>query len=68
MFEMTMVLMATAVLGMIAYEFTMTLRGREWGENASSFFQSYLRIFLILSDFWYNKAHIKKSKNRLILQ
>ena len=38
MFEMTMVLMATATLGIIAYEFTMMLRGREWGENASSFF------------------------------
>lgn len=38
MFEMTMVLMATAVLGMIAYEFIMTLKGREWGENASNFF------------------------------
>jgi hypothetical protein len=38
MFEMTMVLMAAAVLGIIAYEFTMMLRGREWGENANSFF------------------------------
>jgi len=38
MFEMTMVLMATAVLGTIAYEFTMIFRGREWGENASTFF------------------------------
>ncbi len=38
MFEMTMVLMATAVLGTIAYEFTMMIKGREWGENASSFF------------------------------
>lgn len=38
MFEMTIVLMATAVLGTIAYEFTMMVRGREWGENTSSFF------------------------------
>ena len=38
MFEMTMVLMASAVLMVIAYEFTMIVRGREWGENAGSFF------------------------------
>ena len=38
MFEMTMVLMATAVLGTIAYEFSMIMKGREWGENASNFF------------------------------
>jgi hypothetical protein len=38
MFEMTIVLMATALLGIIAYEFTMMIKGREWGENASSFF------------------------------
>ena len=38
MFEMTIVLMAMVVLGIIAYEFTMMLRGREWEENASSFF------------------------------
>ena len=38
MLEMTLVLMAAVVLGTIAYEFTMMLRGREWGENASSFF------------------------------
>ena len=38
MFEMTMVLMAATILGTIAYEFTMMVQGREWGENASSFF------------------------------
>jgi len=38
MFEMTIVLMASIVLMSIAFEFTMMLRGREWGENASSFF------------------------------
>lgn len=38
MFEMAFVLIATVVLGVIAYEFTMLLRGREWGENARSFF------------------------------
>jgi len=38
MFEMGIVLIASVVLGTIAYEFTMILRGREWGENASSFF------------------------------
>jgi len=38
MFEMAIVLMATAALGVIAYEFTMMAKGREWGENASSFF------------------------------
>jgi len=38
MFEMSMVLIATTILGIIAYEFTMMLRGREWGENANSFF------------------------------
>lgn len=38
MFEMIMVLIAIAVLGTIAFEFTMMLRGREWGENANSFF------------------------------
>jgi hypothetical protein len=38
MFEMGIVLMAAVVLGMIAYEFTMLLRGRERGENVGSFF------------------------------
>ena len=38
MFEMTIVLMAAVILGTIAYEFTMMLRGREWGENIKSFF------------------------------
>jgi len=38
MFEMSMVLLATTLLGTIAYEFTMMMRGREWGENASSIF------------------------------
>jgi hypothetical protein len=38
MFEMAMVLMATVVLGTIAYEFSMQIKGREWGENARSFF------------------------------
>jgi len=38
MFEMSIVLLATAVLGIIAYEFSMLVKGREWGENASNFF------------------------------
>jgi len=38
MFEMTMVLMATAVLGTIAYEFTMMISDKKWGESANSFF------------------------------
>jgi len=38
MFEMTLVLMATTVLGTIAYELAMMIQGREWGENASNFF------------------------------
>ena len=38
MFEMSMVLLATTLLGTIAYEFTMMMRGREWGENTSSIF------------------------------
>lgn len=38
MFEMSMVLMATTILGIIAYEFTMIAKGREWGENANNFF------------------------------
>jgi hypothetical protein len=38
MFEMTIVLMASIILMTIAYEFTMMIRGREWGENVRSFF------------------------------
>ena len=38
MFEMTIVLMATAVLGMMAYEFTRVSRENDWGEKAHSFF------------------------------
>jgi hypothetical protein len=38
MFEMAMVLTGTTILVLIAYEFALMLRGREWGENASSFF------------------------------
>ena len=38
MFEMTMVLMAIAVLGTIAYEFTRVTRENDWGEKAHSFF------------------------------
>jgi|GEM_PF-3538404 len=38
MFEMTIVLLAAIVLGVIAYEFAILLKGREWGENASSIF------------------------------
>ena len=38
MFEMTMVLLASITLMIIAYEFTMMIRGKEWGESASSFF------------------------------
>ena len=38
MFEMTMVLIASVLLMTIAYEFTMMVRGREWGENAPNFF------------------------------
>ena len=37
MFEMAIVLGASGILIMIAYEFTFMLR-REWGENSKSFF------------------------------
>ncbi len=37
MFEMATVLIASGVLIVIAYEFTLTVR-REWGENSKSFF------------------------------
>jgi len=36
MFEMTVVLMSSLFLMVMAYEFTFTKR--EWGENAKSFF------------------------------
>ena len=38
MFEMSIVLLSTALLATIAYELAMMIRGREWGENASSIF------------------------------
>jgi len=38
MFEMTIVILASVTLMSIAYEFTMMIQGKEWGENASSFF------------------------------
>lgn len=38
MYEMTLVLISTTVLGIISYEFTMMIRGNEFGENASNFF------------------------------
>lgn len=38
MYEMTLVLISTTVLGIISYEFTMMIRGIEFGENASNFF------------------------------
>ena len=38
MFEMATVLLACGVLMVVAYEFSFMLQGREWGENAKSFF------------------------------
>lgn len=38
MLEMTVVLMATGVLMMIAYEFSYAMLKREWGENYKSIF------------------------------
>jgi hypothetical protein len=38
MLEMAIVLMVSGILMVIAYEFTFTLRKREWGENSRSFF------------------------------
>ena len=38
MFEMSIVLLASIVLMSIAYEFTFSVKGREWGENSKSFF------------------------------
>ncbi len=38
MIEMATVLVATAVLIIIAYEFSYTVQKREWGENSKSIF------------------------------
>ena len=38
MIEMSIVLIASGVLMMIAYEFSYIFQKREWGENAKSFF------------------------------
>ncbi len=38
MLEMATVLIASGVLIIIAYEFTLTFQKREWGENSRSFF------------------------------
>ena len=38
MFEMTIILMAITVLGMMAYELTLNVEEGDWGEKANSFF------------------------------